>query len=114
MKTKHVMTKEEVDAWFVTFDHENPMYYKAFVKLAKEIRGQGHRRYGAQTIMERLRWESEVRDPSHKYKLSNPIKNRLCARFVRKLLKEDPSFSTFFKVTNLKNVYEQTDLVDEG
>ncbi len=109
MKIKHRMTQAEVDHWFAEFHADHPDYYKAFVKLANEIKFEGHRRYGAQTIMERLRWESRVRDGSENYKLANPIKNRLAARFSRKLMSEDPRFRGFFRVTNLKTTYVQTE-----
>lgn len=111
MKVKHRMTKRELDEWFEDYDAENPHVYKAFVKMATEVRSQGHCRYGASTIMERLRWESSVRDPSKKYKLPNVTKNRLGSRFARKLVAEDPSFRELFTRSKQKDVVVETELV---
>lgn len=97
--------------WFIEFHEANPEIYKAFVAMAYEIRRQGHKRYGAKTIMERLRWETPVqrlrwetpvRHPGSEFKLNNDIKDRCTARYARLLIRDDPSFSTFFALSRLK------------
>ena len=67
-------------------------------------------RYGAKTIMERLRWEHEVRMPGQTFKLSNTIKDRCSARYARRLIIEDPSYEGFFELRDLTTEDERTKL----
>ena len=92
---------DSLDEWFSDHHNASPHVYEAFKAMAYEIRALGHERYGAKTIMERLRWESPVRYPGLEFKLSNTIKDRCSARYVRLLIVEDPSFRDFFAVREL-------------
>lgn len=98
MSERRIMTGAELNEWFMNFHLKNPHIYRAFKRMAFEMRAEGHRRYGAKTIMERLRWESEVRHPGEKFKLSNTIKDRCSARYARKMIEEYPSFASFFQL----------------
>jgi hypothetical protein len=98
--TKVSPPRDELQAWFEDYHRKNPHVYDAFKALAREIRDQGHRKYGAKTILERLRWESEVRyrGSGLEFKLNNNIKDRCSARYARRLVAEDPSFEGFFEM----------------
>ena len=91
---------DELREWFKRYHEKNPHVYDAFRALAEEIRSQGHKRYGAKTILERLRWESDVRykGTGLGFKLSNTIKDRCSARYARRLIVDDPSFEGFFEI----------------
>lgn len=92
---------DKLAAWFEKFHAKHPHVYRAFKEMALEIRAEGHARYGAKTIMERLRWESAVRYPGQSFKLDNRVKDRCTARYARLLIAEDPSFATFFELRAL-------------
>ena len=98
--TKKTKTADELASWFAEYHAENPHVYEAFKALAYEIRGEGHKRYGAKTILERIRWESAVRyrNSTLKFKLNNNIKDRCSARYARLLIAEDPVFQGFFEI----------------
>lgn len=90
--------QDDLAKWFNDFHAANPHVYEAFRAMALEIKALGHKRYGAKTIMERLRWESTIRHPGQVFKLNNGIKDRCSARYARLLIAERPSFAKFFTV----------------
>jgi hypothetical protein len=92
--------EDELAAWFARWHALNPHVYEAFKLMAIDIRKEGHKRYGAKTILERLRWESDVRfqGSSLDYRLNNNIKDRCSSRFARLLIAEDPTFAGFFEL----------------
>jgi hypothetical protein len=84
--------------YFEKFHAANPHVYAAFKDFAHMIRDEdGHKRYSQKTIMERLRWETEVRY-GKRYKMGNEPKDRCSSRYARLLIAEDPSFATFFEI----------------
>ena len=83
--------------YFMKFHAANPHVYAAFKDFACMIREQGHKRYSQKAIMERLRWETEVRY-GNRYKMGNDPKDRCSSRYARLLIAEDPSFATFFEI----------------
>lgn len=108
--SRDIMTGEELDCWFAEFNGQNPHIYHAFCKMAVELLGQGHKRYGAKTIMERLRWESGVRHPGESFKLSNTIKDRCSARYARMLIKQDSRFVLFFQLKPMLDYFKRLKL----
>ena len=93
-------SEDELADWFRRFDEANPEVYEWFKEMARAIRDEGHERYGAKTIMERLRWETPVRF-GVEFKVGNRAKDRASARLARKLMNEDPSFQGFFETRGL-------------
>jgi hypothetical protein len=79
---------------FDDFDREHPEVYREFVKHASRLRSQGFRHYSARTIVEVLRFHSDLdgRDVD-RFK----INNNHTPYFVRKLEREDASFIGFFE-----------------
>jgi hypothetical protein len=102
-----MMDGDDLNKWFEEYHAKNPHVFMAFCKMAYEVRAEGHKRYGAKTIMERLRWESAVRHPGEVYKLSNDIKDRCSARYARKLIGLDPGFEGFFRLRKTLNAFKR-------
>lgn len=101
---------DDLQAWFEAYHAANPHVYEAFCEMAREIRAQGHRRYGAKTIMERLRWESPARYPDKAFKLGNNVKDRCSARYARLLVSEDSSFASFFELRPVSTAEQRAKL----
>jgi len=95
-----------LDQWFQEFHASKPHVFKWFKQLACEIRAEGHRRYSAKTIMERMRWESPVKW-GQEYKMGNLDKDRASARYARLLIDEDPSFKDFFQTRELTTLAQR-------
>ena len=51
----------DIHAKFVAFHTANPDVYEQFKKFSKEVKSAGHKRYSADAIMHRIRWECDVR-----------------------------------------------------
>lgn len=105
---KHVT--DELASWFADYHAKHPQVYEAFKEMAREVMDMGLVRYGAKTIMERLRWEHPVRMPGSNFKLSNTIKDRCSARYARRLIRENPSFDGFFELRDLTTEEEREKL----
>ena len=102
--------KDDLQEWFDHYHKENPKVYAAFKHMAEEIRHQGHKRYGAKTIMERLRWESSVRYKGWDFKLSNKVKDRCSARYARMMIEEDSWYENFFEIRKLTTIAQREKL----
>lgn len=51
---------DSIYARFVQFHNSNPEVYDMFRRFAVEIRNAGYRRYSADAIMHRIRWECDL------------------------------------------------------
>jgi hypothetical protein len=84
---------------FERFDRENPIVYELLLRFVAEARGSGARRLGVRTLWERMRWYVffETRDPS-----GLKLNDHYHSRYVRKLIKDDPTLETFFELRKLR------------
>jgi hypothetical protein len=103
-------TKDDLDAFCGEFHASNPWVYSRFVEMAKAERTKGRTRYGAKTIMERLRWEAPDYTQNSGFKLPNTAKDRLSARYARMLISADPSFEGFFELRCLSTEKRRDEL----
>ena len=74
-----------------------PMAFTLFEKLSNQIRAAGKTKYSAWTIVNIIRWESDLAQ-SEEYKISNDYIGLL----ARDLIKKDPSFDGFFNLKKTK------------
>jgi hypothetical protein len=69
------------------------------IRLARELRAAGVRRYGIAGIWERLRWDRAVRVPgSAEWKLDNRYRSHL----ARKVMAEVPELEELFETRDLR------------
>lgn len=81
------------------FDRENPHVYELFVRFSRQALGRGHRRLGAKSIIERMRWEITIESTDLDFK----INNNYAPYYSRKLMAEFPQFKDFFQTREAIN-----------
>lgn len=58
-------------AGFALWLAENPQVWQRFLAMAQQVRGHGRRVYSARTIVETMRWKTDVGEISGPWKLNN-------------------------------------------
>ncbi|HEY7328515.1 MAG TPA: hypothetical protein VH592_12780 [Gemmataceae bacterium] len=87
---------------FEQFHAHHPDVYELFKRFAFELRCAGRQKYGAKSIMERIRWHvatSSAGDEEEEFKLNNIF----TSRYVRLLINEHPEFAEFFELRRLQS-----------
>lgn len=78
--------------WY-EFHLKNPHVFALFTFYANEIRDVGWTRYGAKSIVERLRWHVSMKNVGNEFKMCNSF----TSMYARLLAISDPRFETFFE-----------------
>lgn len=87
-----------LDEKFELYHKQNPQIFELFQKFARRAKQAGFKRFGAKAIMERVRWEVYIEDPSDE---QFKINNNYTSRYVRLLEKTNPEFKGFFEKRTL-------------
>lgn len=83
---------------FCAYHQANPLIWKLFQRFAEEIRAK-RTRYGAKSLMERIRWEIDLATPAA---LEFKINNNYTSLYARMLAHKFPDrFSDFFEFREL-------------
>src|SRR4051812_12291868 len=101
MSTSTERLGRNIQARFDEFGQEHPEVYALFRQFAQEVRLAGHRKFSADAILHRIRWEYDVnrrRDGGFK------INDHFSSRYARRLMTDDRSFVGFFETRELKNL----------
>ena len=77
---------------------EHPEVMDYLVKLVREVKRRGFKRYGMQSLFERLRWHFHIEKGIEDFKLNNDF----ASRYARALMKHRPELEGFFEVRALK------------
>lgn len=84
----------EPDAKFYEWLKANPHIIDVFLKFARRARNSGHKRFGMQAIVERVRWETNVElQAVDEFKINNDF----AAPMARYLVKLDPALDGLFE-----------------
>lgn len=83
---------------FNLYNIENPTVYKSFKQKSNSLYKNGIRHYSAWAIINNIRFQHDTRIKNSRFK----VDNNYIALFVRKLMREDKKFKTFFTVKPLK------------
>jgi len=79
---------------FIEYIGANFHLYELFRDYARQIKAQGFKRYSQRTIIERIRWETDIKTtPAKPFKICNNHVRSM----ARLLVLEDNSFEGFFK-----------------
>ena len=70
---------------------DNPHIYPMFVKFSLEA-AQYNKRYSAQAVIERIRWETSVREKGSKFKFSHNWRSF----YAKKFMNDFPEYDGFF------------------
>lgn len=90
----------EQERRFREFHGANPHVYLELVRLAREAKARGFRRFGVRTIWEVMRWNLAVRTIREEgdFKLND----HLTSRYAR-LLDREPDLHGFFNLRELRS-----------
>lgn len=96
----HSVRGRTIQERFELFDRAHPDIYALFRQYAYELLRAGRKRYGAKSIIERIRWHMAT---SGKQDEDWKINNVYTSRYVRKLVEEHPEFEGFFELRKLQS-----------
>ena len=85
------------DALFLTFHEENPHLYRELVKLARELKAAGHRRYSIKGLYETLRYRWSLRTKGEPVKLNN----NYTAHYARLIMAQERDLEGFFSTREM-------------
>lgn len=96
----HRYLQTDVGSRAAQYDRENPEIYGLFVRFAVQAHRNGYRRFSANAIFERIRWELAIEKKDDGFKMNNNYR----AFYARKLMAENPeSFAGFFQIREGQN-----------
>jgi len=84
--------KDTIQA-FKTYHEAHPKLYELFKKYAYQMKNSGRKYYGAQSIVERIRWDMNINHNSDEFK----INNNFSSMYSRLLISDYPEFKDFFR-----------------
>ena len=93
-KVKAVSLKE---IWW-DFHRQNPDVYDLFCKFTFEAINAGFKNFGAQSVIERLRWETAIVKGNDGFK----INNNHAPYYARLFMMDYPQYNGFFRIKKLK------------
>jgi len=79
---------------FEQYDAQNPSVWRMFKQFAFDVICAGHRRFSADSILHRIRWETSIATKDVRFK----INNNFSADYARKFMREYPQFGNFFEI----------------
>ncbi|MEO0558203.1 MAG: hypothetical protein AAF170_08475 [Bacteroidota bacterium] len=85
------------DAQFLTFHEANPHVYRELVKMARQLKAQGHRSYSIKGLYEALRFKWSLRTHGDVVKLNN----NNTSRYARLIMAQEPDLKGFFQTREM-------------
>lgn len=81
---------------FATFDADYPQVYRLIVGFARQAKHRGFAHYGIAAIVERARWEVDMRSAPDEqgFKINNDFR----ALYARKVMANEPDLDDFFRI----------------
>ena len=87
------MRKDLHDKW-LQYHQENPIVWELFVAYTKKAMEAGFTHYGAKSIMERIRWHTNIETKGDTFKISN----NHTAYYARHFEQMFPQHKGFFRI----------------
>ncbi len=78
---------------FDDYHRKNPEVYEAFRKYTIQAIQSGYKHFGAQMIIEKIRWQSAIVKKDHDFKINNDF----ASFYSRMFILEYPSYSDYFR-----------------
>lgn len=103
---------EETLQAFKKYHFERPNIYSLFDEYAKMMAETGRKRYSAKCIMERIRWDQDMKYREGEFKISNSFTS-LYARLFVYMNPEYKDFFQFKKVRGLKKPQSNVHYLNE-
>ena len=86
--------RDELRAQCNAFHQDHPEVWEAFVYYAGKAWDAGLRRYSADAIMHRVRWELQVEKGENEF----AVNNNFVSFYARRFLRENPDMGDFFEL----------------
>jgi hypothetical protein len=95
--------RPSIQEQFEMFDREHPDVYEHFVSIARNLKWNGIKHYGAKAIFEVIRYHRATTSAADGSK-PEPFKinNIFTSRYARKMIAEYPEFADFFSTRELQ------------
>jgi hypothetical protein len=94
-----------IDERFAIFHAANPAVYAAFRRHAETLLNAGRKRYSADGILHRVRWDMDIQTTGDTYKLND----HYSSRYARKMAAEDRRFAEFFEFRTLRSKHSEAE-----
>jgi hypothetical protein len=94
-----------IEKKFWAYHDENPHVFRLFARYAQMAVNAGHKRFSADMVLHRLRWNTMVETFSDKFK----INNNYSAYYARLWMRENPEHDGFFSTRVLRSRKENYD-----
>ena len=85
---------------FKKYNNDHPDIYDRFRKYADKMRQTGRKKYSAKCIMERIRWDHDIKHTDSDFKISNSM----TSFYVRLLIWDQNDYLGFFQVKKVKGI----------
>jgi hypothetical protein len=82
----------DLTAKFLDFDAANPHVYTEFEHCALKLIERGRKHYGAQGVIEHIRYETAIRTVGDEFKINNDF----AAYYARMFEARNPQYTGFF------------------
>jgi len=102
-----VLVESELGRRWISWNEENPEFYRLFEKFTFQAISRGHSRLSGWLIANRVRWETTVVTTGDDYKISNDF----IALFTRFFMVQNPEYIGFFRTKKMKRL--QRDVFSE-
>ena len=94
-----VASQDTIQASFEAFHKANPWVYTSLVRLARDMRQQGHKTIGIGMLWEVLRWQhSRATIDAHS---TFALNNNLRSRYARLIMDQEPDLDGIFEIRKL-------------
>lgn len=93
---KSLYQQKELSVKFAEYHKENPHIYNQFRYYTLRAIESGYKNFGAQMIIERIRWQTGVVSKNSDFKINNDY----AAFYSRMFMAEYPSYSSYFRTRN--------------
>jgi transcriptional regulator with XRE-family HTH domain len=94
-----VASQDTIQASFEAFHQANPWVYTSLVRLARDMREQGHKTIGIGMLWEVFRWQySRATTDAHS---TFALNNNLRSRYARLIMDREPDLDGIFEIRKL-------------
>lgn len=93
------MFDSTLQARFREFHYKNPQVCTSLIRLARELKGKGHRKIGIGMLFEVIRWQTMLQTTGDPYKLNNSYRSR----YARMIMDSTPDLEGIFDLRELRS-----------
>lgn len=98
LEAKNGEAATSIQSRFEVFDRENPQVYAKFKEYSGQLLCTGRRRFSANFIIGRIRWDYAIETNAADFKINNDFPSR----YARKLIAEKPEFQGKFELRRIR------------